>query len=274
MESNKGITLISLVSSVILILILASVTVVTSMSSYNQMKFEGAKAEIEQVEKLVDEIASDYQTYLNEKEGTSGLSYSTFFQARYNISSTDISGKLLSANQEKAQTIMGKYTEISIPSDTMFYFSQDDLDKYFDLKGINDVVIDFATRNVYSVEGIKDPDDKDHLYYVSTEWGSDTKVAHNDGTTTATVAAASSSNHTINGIKYADITLTITGNFKVSEIYAIVPNTSKKLKVDQYNKNDKVIYFSIPVTETGNYQFEVYDDSKNVIKSSNLSLTK
>ncbi|MBR1540655.1 MAG: hypothetical protein IJ629_05825 [Clostridia bacterium] len=67
MKNNKGITLISLVASILLILILAATTVVTSMNAYNQMKFEGAKTELEEIQKLVDETASDYQTYLKER---------------------------------------------------------------------------------------------------------------------------------------------------------------------------------------------------------------
>ena len=73
MKSNKGITLISLIASVLLIIILAATTVVTSMNAYNQMKFEGAKAELEEVQKLVDETASDYQTYLKERSYSNRL---------------------------------------------------------------------------------------------------------------------------------------------------------------------------------------------------------
>ena len=270
MKNDKGITLISLVSSIMLILILAAVTVVTSMSSYNQMKFEGAKSEIEQVEKLVDEIASDYQTYLDEKVGGTENSYAEYFKYRYGNRTTDFSDKQLSspANSEKAKTIMSKYPELSTPGPNMFYFTQDDLNKYFDLKGINDVVVDFSTRIVYSVEGIKDPDDKNHLYYTSSEWGGNTRVTHDEtGKTVATISSVTQgSTYTISGVVYRNITVTLSGNFKVSEVYYKTNTNTNKVKVDKFTVKDNTVSFAVPVPSNATYTFILVDEVNNTIQ--------
>ena len=100
MKNNKGITLISLVASIILLLILAATTISTSMNAYKQMEFEGSKAELEEVQKLTDEIATDYQTYLKENNDPN-KKYADYFSERYGNGTDDFSGKLLHANAEK-----------------------------------------------------------------------------------------------------------------------------------------------------------------------------
>lgn len=260
MRDNGGITLISLVSSIILILILASMTIVTSMSSYNQMKFEGSKAEIEQVEKLVDEIASDYQTYLSEENNTS-KTYQDYFNSRYANNKDEFSGKLLSTNQAKAKTVVDKYSELKTNSNATFYFTQDDLFKYFDLKGINDVVVDFSTRKVYSVEGIKDPDDKDHLYYTSSEWGNDTRVTSENTSLPAVTANSFSSTKSNN---FYDVTMALNKKIDVSELYATVNGKISKIVDFRVTTTDTTTTINFVVSSSGNYSFKIIDNSRRV----------
>lgn len=175
MKNNKGITLISLVSSILLLFILAATTVTTSMNAYKQMKFEGAKAELEEVQKLVDEIASDYQTYLSEK-GNTTLGYSDYFNDRYKESSSDgktiFEAMKLKNNLEKLEGgLQSAYPDIGQDSEFAFYFTENDLTKYFGLKGIEEVIVNFSTRKVYSVKGIKDSNDTTKVYYTPEDWG-------------------------------------------------------------------------------------------------------
>ena len=116
MENNKGITLITLVTSIILLIIIASITILTNIDAFNYMRFEGEKTEIEQMEKLVDEIASDYQTYLIE-ENTS-KKYEDYFNSRYNTS--DFNMKLLSSHKNEAAELINKNTGLSSESDSVF----------------------------------------------------------------------------------------------------------------------------------------------------------
>ena len=273
MKSNKGITLISLISSVILLLIIASVTIVTSVSAYNQMKFESAKAEIEEMQKLVDEIATDYQTYLNEQSNPDP-GYVEYFKARYNA---DFNSKLLSQHMSEVSDLVSKFTSLATPSNIMFFFSKDDIVKYFDLKGINDVVVDFSTRTVYSVEGIKDPDDKNIKYYTQADWGADPKVTYNPSSSaeaTVTVEQVNTANSIYN------FKITINKKLKtVSEVYAIkvdgADETTNKIENFQIDNSTSGTNTSVLVTVTGGgtYYFRVLDSVKNIYKSGNIATT-
>ena len=173
MRNEKGITLISLVASIMLIFIIAGITITTSVNSFNQMKFNSAKAEIDEVQKLVDEIASDYDTYAIEIKGDASTgTYQSYFKERYNADFVVL--KNMTNRSSELEALMEAYPNLST-SDSAFLFTTQDLNKYFNLKGINDVVVDFTTRTVYSVKGIKDPDNG-KIYHQQAEWDNDPKV--------------------------------------------------------------------------------------------------
>lgn len=270
MKNNKGITLISLISSIILILILASVTIVASTNAYNQMKFEGAKSELEQMQKKVDEIATDYQTYLKEKSSVTENEYTHFFADRYGNGSTDVDvfDKMLIKNHEsEAKTIIDKYS-LSSENNQIFYFSKDDLNKYFDLKGIKDVVVNFSTRKIYSVEGIKDPDDKTKIYYTSSEWGSDTSVekTETESSKPTVVVDGEPTKNIMNDVTTYEVTLRVTGKInKISEVYVgIGDNYSKNEDFKIISSNDTETKIKVTVTgASGTYKFRVVDELNN-----------
>ena len=268
MNSNKGITLISLISSVILILILASITIVTSVSAYNKMKFEGAKAEIEQMQKLVDEIISDFQTYESE-QGTE-KTYQDYFKDRYNADNFE--SKLLEKHETEAASLLSKFPDLkssgtSESSSSIFYFTKDDINKYFDLKGINDVVVDFSNRIVYSVSGIKDPSDKNTIYYKSSEWGENPKV---DASVKDKNSITLSANQTQKSESNYDVKITITGKINnISEVYGGVDE--KYSKIDNFrviNSSDSSTTIMVSVNGSGSYKFKVVDELNNSYETS------
>ena len=231
MKSNKGITLISLIASLLLVIILAAATITTSMNAYNQMKFEGAKAELEEIQKLIDEIAADYQSYLKEKGTTK--TYAEYFTDRYNAS--NFSSKLLSAHKADVKNLMAYSTDVenaaNNSSPTAFYFTADDLVKYFDLKGIDSVVVDFSTRTVYSVDGIKDSNDSTKIYYTPADWNSKVVVTTTGAaSTTSTITASKVSK---SGNTY-DIQIILSPKLAndVSEVYIYVDG--KYIKADGF----------------------------------------
>ena len=277
MRNNKGVTLISLIVSIVLITILATTTIVTSLNSYNQMKFEGAKAEIEQMQKRTDEIAVDYQSYLQEEhEGTT--SYLDYFQDRYRA---DFSSNLLSTmtDTSKVSAILDKdyFTGSTITEKkkyhegSVFYFSSNDLNKYFDLKGIDDVLVDFSTRKVYSVSGITDPSDKTKIYYTASDWGENTVITTqvaktNTQTITANLVTKSGTNYDI------EITSNVSYNH-VAEVYAFTKEGSNVTytKIDNFriigsdSKEMRVV-----VAGSGSYYFRIVDDLNNYVETTSV----
>lgn len=276
MRSNKGITLISLIASILLIIILAATTVVTSMNAYNQMKFEGEKAEIEEMQKLVNEIAADYQTYLKET-GDTLKTYSDYFNSRYNVTadSEKFDKKLLYIREGIDISALRKEkneidTAIKNSSSTTFYFSSDDLVKYFELKGINPVVVEFSTRTVYSVNGIKDSSDKSIIYYTPIDWGSNTNVTYTGFSKKAYVEATNVSDST------KDVELVLWSDsetpksFKstniITEVYYYDTTAKKYVKIDDFrdisNNNQTIIRVTVESGKT--YKFRVVDELKNI----------
>ena len=234
------------------------------------MKFEGAKSELEQMQKKVDEIATDYQTYLKEKSSVTENEYTHFFADRYGNGSTDVGvfDKMLIKNHEsEAKTIIDKYS-LASENNQIFYFSKDDLNKYFDLKGIKDVVVNFSTRKIYSVEGIKDPDDKTKIYYTSSEWGSDTSVekTETESSKPTVVVDGEPTKNIMNDVTTYEVTLKVTGKInKISEVYVgIGDNYSKNEDFKIISSNDTETKIKVTVTgASGTYKFRVVDELNN-----------
>lgn len=270
MKNNKGITLISLISSIILLLILSATTVATSMNAYNQMKFEGAKAELEEVQKLIDQIVADYQTYEREVSSEDNKTYAKYFADRYNDNEEEsvFSGKLLSAHQTEAKAIIDKYTDLQndINSEDAFYFSSDDLVKYFNLKGIEPVVVVFSKRRVYSVEGIKDSNDKSIVYYTPSEWGASTAIEYNGNEfqATASIVEVSGLNVTI------DVTPKL--NTNILEVYSCKDNKYRKITDYRIIENPSNTIIKVIVDSHGTYKFKIVDELKNSYETSEKNL--
>ena len=264
MKNNKGVTLLSLIVALLLVSILMSITVATSMNSYNQMKFEGAKSELEEVKKLVDEIAADYQTYLKEIKGTGeGTRYQDYFAARYNA---DFEDKLLSNHVEHVETLLKIHKEIDVNSIATFYFTSDDLAKYFGLKGIECVVVDFSTRTAYSVDGIRDPRKRRVYYFTPADWGANTTVVKNiQEENTLFITATMVSNYE----KTYDVELVINPkiNNAITDVYLY--SGDKYVKINNFRNisSEERTIIRVTVEGRGLYQFMIVDELNNNYKT-------
>jgi len=275
MKNNKGITLVSLISSILLIIILAATTIVTSMNAYNQMQFEGAKAELEEMQKLVDELASDYQVYLKQASDSENATYVDFFTTRYNnntFASKTITSSEVASNSKVKSLIAEFSINSSAEKPSAFYFTEDDLVKFFGLKGIEPIVVDFSTRTVYSVDGIKDSNDKNTVYYTPSQWGAK-KVKEEPqeellGIDTIVKAASKDNIYEINIIFEGILSTNIT------EVYYAEENSTSYIKADGFrdittsSDAETVIRATIKIDATKKYKFKLVDSAKNVYVSS------
>ncbi len=262
MKNNKGVTLISLITSVVLLIIIAGLTISTSVSSFNQMKFEGKKSEIEEMQKLVDEIATDYQTYLLERHSGNN-EYVDYFKVRYGV---DFSSKLLlqSSNLDLARNVISKYPDLAKPGNNVFLFKSNDISKNFDLKGINDVIVDFSTRTVYSVEGIKDPSDKNVIYYTQSDWKNDPKITY---TPPITVTQGPKTGTTFE----FKINSSSKNLNNISEVYSVYINSSNVVTTTKINPTSKsATEIKVNVTGEGIYKFRLVDSSKNIYETEEI----
>lgn len=267
MRNNKGITLISLVTVVILMGILATVTISVSINSYNNIKYESAVAELEELQGIVDEITSDYQVYLKESKATK--TYVEYFEDRYGVS--NFSSKLVSNNLEVVADLIVKYPSLNSVPDKTFYFTKADIKNYFGLKGIDDVVIDFSKRVIYFIDGIEDPDNEEDVYFKSTEFGIKTVVSENSvSNTTRNILA----NKIGNSGNYYDVELTITPVINnISTIY--VCSNNKSVKNENFRDvsiDSNSTKIRLTVEGSGTYTFKIVDEIGNEYVSGEQSI--
>lgn len=138
MHQNKGITIVSLSITVILLIILASVGVTASIDAFETAKVTAFVSKMNMIQAQVN-IEHLKKTNGNEAVASYGQ----------NIPLSEM---------EKVNTVLNGES-----SDGFKYFNKADLKNYLNLDGIDEVVIiNFDTRKIYSLTGVKY---EDEMYY-------------------------------------------------------------------------------------------------------------
>lgn len=157
MKKNNGITLISLVVTIVILLLISTVTINVGMDSYNLIAVENFTSKLKIIQAKVDNIAEENEdinnygfTKLSDISGTDQQTYNLFYDiitnpTNYNINTDE------SWDDESDGNIENYY-----------YFTQDDLEKIGLKNQEISVIINFETRNVIAKKGVK-KDDK--TYY-------------------------------------------------------------------------------------------------------------
>lgn len=145
MKDNKGITLIAVILTVIILSLLAGVIVFNVNKTYENSSIMQFTSYMKMIQKKVD-------FYVEEE-----TNYETL-------------GKTLSSSDKtRLQDIINKDTKNLIStndvnSTELRYFNSDDIYKYFEISNINDeIVVNFENREVISLNGVEKDGNK---YYV------------------------------------------------------------------------------------------------------------
>jgi Tfp pilus assembly protein PilE len=277
MRKSKGVTLISVVTTVLILIILAAITAVTSMDAYNQMKFETFKEKLEEVQKKVNEISSDYGVYLKKN---SGGTYANYFASKFEGSYPQYFSQVYNNSKfdkvKEAKSILAN----DVLSSTLFYFQESDVEKYLGLKGIEDIIVDFSTRTVYSVKGCKDPNDSNKIYYTlsdykestvvdSTTSDSNVKSSLIDATLTATSTKKTSGTTTMYQIKLVVSNRGSGIKYPIEKVYYSTDNTNW-VKVSNPTINDDTVSFILYTSKK--YYFKVVDSKDSSSKVAELTV--
>lgn len=144
MKKEKGITIISLVVMIAILLILAGVASFSGMESAEATALQGFYTQMEIIQKRVDDIAQTNETYIiNNSDG----------------SETQVplkeQGKILTENQITLLTSILNVENINAQPSSFKYFTVNDLKEKLDIPNIQyDVFIDFDNRIVVAEDGI------------------------------------------------------------------------------------------------------------------------
>ena len=152
MKNENGVTMVSLVVTIILMVILASVTTYSGIESYKDMKKENYIAQLKVIQEKVNLIADEYQNWEGKSSDTNINNYlGTGVEGH--------SGLGFSKITVGETTLIKLIEEASDSKENYYYFSTDNIKDQLGLKGFEksgmSVAINFGTRNVIEKKGIK-----------------------------------------------------------------------------------------------------------------------
>lgn len=144
MKEQKGITLVALILTVIVLLIIAGVSIKSGTESLDSTRLQGFYTQLEIIQKRVDDIASTNESYIDSSENTvhlkeQGLSYDNFKDTQ----------------KSSLQAILDEKGMTTISVDNFKYFTVPDLENILDLSDMDyNVFIDFDNRIIIAEDGI------------------------------------------------------------------------------------------------------------------------
>ena len=234
MKEDRGITLVILVITIVLMLIIAGITITFSMDSVNHSRVVKFVAYMQIIQGKVDEIRSTNQDYtilgksLSESGKTSKI--------------TNILNAAKSGGEIQTSAVDSSYR----------YFDKQELSSDLGIDNIEDeIVINFATREVVSLNGVKY---ESKTYY--TQYLLPTGQSIITGTEAETRDLHFTINKSINGLEanitISDISIT-NGTLKYKEGSG---NWTEITNNTTINKNE-----SVTVTKSGVYTFMLVDNT-------------
>lgn len=164
-KDNKGITLISLLITIIVMLIIVSVSINIGRESLDNTRLQAFYTQLSIIQKRVDDIASTNESYI----ASNG---STIYLMEQGTSYSSLSGD----KQETLKNIIQKEgTGLALNYTKFRYFTIQQLENILGLKDmVDDVFIDFSSRTIIAEKGINISGTEYHIlkneiYYVKQD---------------------------------------------------------------------------------------------------------
>ncbi len=256
MRSEKGITLTSLVATVIVLSILASVATFSGLQAYRDAQIENYVAKMKVIQRRVDLISDGYKIWANKNEP--GNNMGDYLKSQYGIET-----KLRASGDYAMYSVV---VEAGKATSNYYYFTPTTIETQLGVSTLkNDnltIAVDFVNREVYELKGIKDQyDEVHHSQY--TLPGGDTLINLQSETT---VEAEINYNISVKNYgNYADIQIKSIKTLLEQEAvmngyeYAIDSNTasSEWIKVEDYDSANGC--YVIHATKTGVYYIKEFD---------------
>lgn len=271
MKNQKGVTLIFLVVTIMILITIAGLTVTSSIELYKKMRYENFIAKLEELQGAVDKMCEKYESgdYTSFSSGGNA-----FFSTVYGTTPGTLA---IAENSSNAEYIIDNYFggNVSYHEGYVFYFYAKQIEDFFNINGIEfDVVIDFSTRYVYAVEGCADYDDGDKVYSLVDLKPQNIKQqnvgsleSNSSGITFTQVPVQSDTT------KMCKITLVLNysddkGNYNIDKAFYSLNEGAQWTDVSylgecEYTENTVSFY----VYKKGTYYFKIQDTSGKVISN-------
>lgn len=143
-KQERGITLVALIITIIVMVILAGVSIKSGSDSVGETRLKGFYSRLETIQRRVDEIATNNESY-TDKNGN------TVYLKEQGTAFADLD----STQKTKLENII-QNENINIDTSKFRYFSVEELKEFFELLDFEyDVFIDFDDRVVIAADGIE-----------------------------------------------------------------------------------------------------------------------
>ncbi len=170
MKKNSGITLVSLVITVIILALISSITVRVSTRAYEQIKIQNFISQLKVIQSKVDQVA---EQGVNSNEFMPLSDVQNVDEETYNLFTN------LIANPEEYNVDLTSWTESDNEIEQYYYLDSNHLQKL----GLKDqemtVAINFKTRNVISKKAVKIDGKEYYRQYDLREYGGDQLIESN-----------------------------------------------------------------------------------------------
>lgn len=145
MKSNKGITLIMVIITIVFLSLLITLVVKNGVDTYEKSQVINFETYMKMIQKKVDLLVEN------------GVDYTT------------IGSPVSDENKTKLQTIINSNSAIAtqnVDSNTLRQFSAEDIANIFEINDVNDeIIVNFANRDVISLNGIKNNNTMHYVEY-------------------------------------------------------------------------------------------------------------
>lgn len=243
LSNEKGITMVSLLVTVFVMLIIVAVAVDVGTDSVDNTRLKGFYTQLEIVQKRADDIASTNEGYyITNSNGT---------QTYVDIKTQG--GSAITSSQTTFLQGVLSAEGITIPASEFRYFTVANLEEQLDLSEVeHNVFIHFETRTIVSEKGVKA---NDNTYYIlkNSIYFADQDTTKNEGTLELTynIAKYGANNYKIT------VTPTIVGD--------LIANGTLRYKKTTTKYWETANGLEIIISDLAEYNIEYVDSNKNTI---------
>ena len=243
LDSNKGITIVALIITIILMLILVSVTTYSGINTYKNAQVAKFVAQMQLIQTKIDELVEEN-----------------------NIENIGVE---ITTDEAKKSIIGLAYTNGEIQYDTeeyknkFRYISRENLEMQLDIADIeDDVLVNFETREVVSTSGVEYGGKK---YYTQYKLPNGQTLVYSEETTRNIAFGMDLSINGLNStVSISNISIN-NGTLSFAETDSEGDNRNWKT-ITNYTEKEKI--YTANISQSGNYTFKLQDntDVKNALQ--------
>lgn len=243
LKNNKGITLVALIITVILMLILVSVATYSGINTYKNTEVTKFVAQMQLIQTKVDELVEENNIENIGEEITTDETKKNIISLAYS------NGEV----QDNTDEYKNKFR----------YISRENLELQLDIADIdNDILVNFETREVISVNGVEYDGKK---YYTQYKLPNGQALVYSEATTRDIAFGGDLSISGLNAtVTISNISIN-NGTLSFAET-DLLGNTTNWQTITNYTEKEKT--YTANISKTGNYTFKLQDntDTESTLK--------